>query len=59
MRMLYIGRVQRRLVIALGASLALHAWLMQSHYGKGAVRGGATIAAQLLPAAKESNISRR
>lgn len=51
-----IGRARRRLVIALGVSLALHAWLMQSHYGKGAARDNITVAAQLLPAATETRI---
>lgn len=30
----------RRLAVALGLSLLLHAWLMRSHYGKGMARGG-------------------
>ncbi len=47
-----IGRAQRRLVIALGVSLALHAWMMQSHYGKGAAGGGSSaITARILPVA--------
>ena len=42
----------RRLAVALGLSLLLHAWLMQSHYGKGVARGGegAAIAARMTPA---------
>jgi hypothetical protein len=45
---------QRRLAVALGFSALLHAWLMESHYGKGAARrhaGDASIAARILPAA--------
>ena len=50
------GRAQRRFAMALGASLALHAWLMHSPYGKGAARDNITVAAQLLPAATETKI---
>ncbi|MEQ1775023.1 MAG: hypothetical protein ABL891_14695 [Burkholderiales bacterium] len=56
-----IDRTQRRLIVALGVSLALHAWVMQSHYGKGAARVSAgtaivAIAARMLPPAVETNI---
>ncbi len=51
-----IGRAQRRFVIALGLSLALHAGLMQSHYGKGAARDNISVAAKLLPVATEAKI---
>ncbi len=43
----------KRFAAALGLSLLLHAWLMHSHYGKGAARGGegTILAARLMPAA--------
>jgi hypothetical protein len=46
----------RRLATALGMSLLMHAWLLHSHYGKGAARGGedtvlAPSAARLTPVA--------
>jgi hypothetical protein len=52
-----ISRAQRRLVVALGVSAALHAWLVHSHYGKGMARGnadGVSIAARILPVAAEA-----
>lgn len=52
-----IGRAQRRLIVALGVSVALHAWLVHSHYGKGLARGsadGVSIAARILPVAAEA-----
>ena len=47
------GRVQRRFMVALGVSLALHVWLMQSHYGKGKAPDNITVAAKLLPMVAE------
>ncbi len=48
----------RRLAVALGLSLLLHAWLMQSHYGKGVARGGEgaalVVAARMMPAGAET-----
>ena len=44
----------------LGLSMLLHAWLIENHYGKGAARssaGGASIAARILPAVSETDIS--
>jgi hypothetical protein len=52
-----IGRAQRRLVVALGLSVALHAWLVHSPYGKGMARGsadGARVVARILPVATET-----
>ena len=49
-----VGHARRRLAVALGLSMLLHAWLMESHYGKGAARsgaGGVPLAARILPAA--------
>ena len=34
------SHARRRLGVALGLSLLLHAWLMEGHYGKGAAPGG-------------------
>ena len=51
---------RRRLAVALGLSVLLHAWLMESRYGKGAARSsadGAPVVARLLPAAEPAKIS--
>jgi hypothetical protein len=50
---------QQRLVVALGLSMLLHAWLMESHYGKGAARGsgGASITVQIVPPIAETGVS--
>jgi hypothetical protein len=59
---LTLGCAQRRLVVALSVSLALHAWLMQSQYGKGAARGNesrvalAAIGARILPVMPDINM---
>lgn len=51
---------QRRLAVALGFSALLHAWLMESHYGKGMARrhaGDASIAARILPTAAPASFA--
>jgi len=47
-----ITPARRRLVVALGVSLLLHAWLMDGHYGKGTVPGsvGTVMAVRIQPA---------
>lgn len=52
-----LWHTQRRLAVALGLSMLVHAWLMESDYGKGsAMRGDAVtrLSAQLLPAGGEA-----
>lgn len=47
---------QRRLAVALGLSVLLHAWLMESPYNKGAARsnaGSTSITARILPGGEQ------